>query len=300
MHSAQQAQVAQTNNNNEQVQYTQEERDAAEKIFQLIIKGWWNWSANGEDETRFLNLLKKYPKIINFKGEVIRNRGFTALILAAKYDESGIVEFLIKAGANLDAKDDNENTALIWAASNCSADIVKLLIDAGADINAQDDTKQTALMETIRQGSLNEQCHGVVAQLLIEAGANLDLQSDYGQTALMYAARNGLAGIIKMLIAAGADQTLKDEQERTAADIAQEMGFKKLYEKVIREVEAERARYQKRQKAAHQEIAQQIFPEEIEELGITEIITDYAYDPKNTEDLPEKSLGGRSTKCTIQ
>lgn len=303
MQAAQQPHIAMTTgNNNEHVQYTQEERAAAEEIFKIIINIWSEMYPH-EKVAKIEKILIQYPQIINYPNgnrDIGYYEGFTPLIIAAQYGEPDIVKLLIAKGANPNSKDYSGDTALHWAAYKGYTSVVNVLIAAGADINAKSNMNYTPLMEAVRQGNRNEPGHRLVVQQLIEAGANLDVQSDYSTTALMEAASEGLIDMVKLLIEAGADQNIKDKQGKTAADRAKVLGFKKQYEKALKEIEAERTGYQKRQKAAHQEIAQQIFPEEIEEPEITEIITDYAYNPKNTGDLPAKSLGGRSTKCIIQ
>ena len=58
---------------------------------------------------------------------------------------------------------------------------------------------------------------------LHENGAEVNAQNDYGVTALMCAAMNGKTATAKFLIEElKADKTLKDEDGRTAADIAME------------------------------------------------------------------------------
>ena len=60
-----------------------------------------------------------------------------------RYD---IIEALLKAEAELNVIDDDDNTALILAAMNENAKVVKMLLDAGADPNILDNEGKTALM----------------------------------------------------------------------------------------------------------------------------------------------------------
>lgn len=53
---------------------------------------------------------------------------------------------LIKAGADVNAKDNSGNTALRIVAQNHKKDIVELLINAGADVNTRTSDGKTALM----------------------------------------------------------------------------------------------------------------------------------------------------------
>lgn len=54
-------------------------------------------------------------------------------------------------------------------------------------------------------------CHDIV-RFLITRGARLDHQNRQGQTALMAQVDTGDAGFVRLLLAAGADHTLKDKQ----------------------------------------------------------------------------------------
>jgi ankyrin repeat protein len=56
--------------------------------------------------------------------------------------------------------------------------------------------------------------------LLIESGAQLDEQDDRGRSALMIAAGLGHTAAVDLLLARGADKSLRDRQGKTAADLA--------------------------------------------------------------------------------
>jgi uncharacterized protein len=67
--------------------------------------------------------------------------------------------------------------------------------------------------------------HGKIQMVLlyIEKRADLDLQSFSGETALIYAAK-GIGdddfNIVRFLLTAGADTTIKDNNNKTALDVA--------------------------------------------------------------------------------
>lgn len=62
----------------------------------------------------------------------------------------------------------------------------------------------------------------LVKEIIFKHVVNIDFKDDLGQTALMYAACSGNSDIIKVLIANGANINLKNEEGKTALDIAQD------------------------------------------------------------------------------
>jgi uncharacterized protein len=136
----------------------------------------------------------------------------TALMLAS--EKHKIVKLLIDSGANLDLQCYDGWTALTIAAEFNNYNSAKLLIDAGASVDMQSDFKSTALM--LAAQFRNDK----IVKLLIDAGANLDLKHEDGLTALMFACKIGTykrkSNIVKMLIDAGANVNLQDNNGCTA------------------------------------------------------------------------------------
>lgn len=62
---------------------------------------------------------------------------------------------------------------------------------------------------------------------------NIDKITSEGETALHLSARHDRAEAMKLLLRAGADPTLRNKQEKTPLDIAQEMGHPTCKELVI-------------------------------------------------------------------
>jgi ankyrin repeat protein len=78
-------------------------------------------------------------------------------------------------------------------------------------------------MEASHKGMLRQ------VMTLILAGANLNIQNSFGETALMVASmKDGEPGVIKALLIAGIDRTLKDVDGKTALDMAKEHGEEKI------------------------------------------------------------------------
>jgi ankyrin repeat protein len=75
----------------------------------------------------------------------IKRQRITPLIEAVQKQDVKAVRSRIKAGDNIEATDSYSQTALHWATKGESAEIVQLLLDAGADFNAKDEDGDTPL-----------------------------------------------------------------------------------------------------------------------------------------------------------
>ena len=69
--------------------------------------------------------------------------GYSPLHVAAMFGKAKVFNMLIKAGANVDARDNYEATPLHYAAYAGDVEGVKVLIDAGASIHVYDIHDQT-------------------------------------------------------------------------------------------------------------------------------------------------------------
>ncbi len=115
-------------------------------------------------------------------GALKRHRQLNKRLLRAV--EKGRVEFvvkLVKAGADVDARDHLEATPLMLAAYRGETEMAKALIANGAHVNARDIFGQTALMRAAFWG------YGELVELLIANGANVNTQDKYHGTAPMFA-----------------------------------------------------------------------------------------------------------------
>ena len=112
------------------------------------------------------------------------------------------VQQAIKAGADVNARNDNGSTPLMYAAmSNINSEVVSVLIKAGADVNAKDSTGVTPLLVAAGANTISE-----VVSVLIKAGANVNARADNGTTPLMIAVRYSTnTEVLSVLIKAGAD-----------------------------------------------------------------------------------------------
>jgi uncharacterized protein len=113
--------------------------------------------------------------------------GSTPLIDAAAYNSNPeVVTILLRAGADMEARDSAYGcTALMWAAIfNRNPDVVTTLLKAGADINARSTSEgMTALLWTARQGA---DPAGMI-MVLLKAGADAKVKDKVGKIAFDYA-----------------------------------------------------------------------------------------------------------------
>ena len=105
------------------------------------------------------------------------------------------------------------NTTLSDEISHRHADVVDELIAAGANVNTANDAGVTPLMVAIAFDPESTR----MMRGLLDAGAEIDEQDKGGLTALMYAARYGRKEAVTLLLARGANPTMRDNNGRTAA-----------------------------------------------------------------------------------
>ncbi|MGD9638055.1 MAG: ankyrin repeat domain-containing protein [Alphaproteobacteria bacterium] len=112
--------------------------------------------------------------------------GVTALMVAAQYNPSvEVVELLIEKGAKVNARNSVGATVLMAALGNYNIDVLKAILKTDIDVNAVGKFNVTALMLAARSTR-----DGLSLKLLIEAGADTIVKDDNGYTALDYAKNN--------------------------------------------------------------------------------------------------------------
>jgi len=128
-------------------------------------------------------------------------------VCAASGRKADIPMLLIQHGADVSARDAAQFTPLQLASAYGNLEIVKLLLEFGAKPNASMDNinKYTPLMHAVCTGMYS------VVETLLDAGARVDVVNSSGVTAIHLAAKTGRVDMINLLIAAGADPMVVDE-----------------------------------------------------------------------------------------
>jgi ankyrin repeat protein len=146
--------------------------------------------------------------------------GISPVAAAAYAGNDAIVEALLAAGADARAPDDTGKPPIIYAAAGARRDIVKRLLAQNIDLNARYPNDLTLLMWASGPDEKATEAQAIeVVAYLLDAGAHIDDRDDRGRTALMIAAEGGRAEIANLLLARGADASLKDKSGKRAADL---------------------------------------------------------------------------------
>lgn len=138
------------------------------------IESFLNEAGAGNKER--IELFLKAGMDINAKD----NDGHTALMRALAYDNFEMVKLLIEKGADINARDNDGYTVLMLASSKKDIELSRFLIKKGADVNAANNAGETPLMLASLSSDFD------TAQLLIKKGADVNAKSNKGNTALKY------------------------------------------------------------------------------------------------------------------
>ena len=135
------------------------------------------------------NLLVRSLKKLNKLNKIVEYIIDNSVVRYAETNQLHNLIEVIKANANINAKDVTGNTALIWAIFYNYTDVAKFLIFAGADVNAKSFIGRTALTESIKQHNIE------ISKLLINAHANVNENNN-----LIFASKIGNKDAVKLLI----------------------------------------------------------------------------------------------------
>ena len=134
------------------------------------------------------NVNAKYNTKVIFSGYKLRQAEIvmTALMAAtADNENTEVIKILLKAGADVNEKNNHGLTALMIAAlNNQKTEIVKTLINAGAKSNAK---KTHAWIPFTSAVFKNKNKNTEAVKILLKAGADVNAMDKQGMTALDYA-----------------------------------------------------------------------------------------------------------------
>jgi ankyrin repeat protein len=166
----------------------------------------------------------------------VNQSGQSALLLATMFNRVGVVEALVRAGADV-SKADNCGNAPLSVAAN--ATIATMMIERGADVNAVNKRGESVLWRTALNGCddvvealvqagadvnkadqsggapLRVAANATIAKTLIEQGAEVEAVNNRGETALWWAIHCQHLDVVEALVQAGADVNTADENGDT-------------------------------------------------------------------------------------
>ena len=151
------------------------------------------------------------------------------LLEAARVNRVAEARELIEQGADVNVKDETEQSAYLYATSEVGPDpaLLELMLASGADIQAKDSYNGTGLIRAAHRGYPE-----IVARLL-DAGVEVDHVNRLGWTALLEAIVLGDGGpkhveTVRLLVDGGADVNLADREGVTPLAHAEEAGFDEI------------------------------------------------------------------------
>ena len=191
---------------------------------------------------RVRELVASEPGLVNAKND----SGFSAVLYSTYRGRNEIAKLLIDKGATLNVfeaaatgsqdkleqllqKDPSLRNAWSydgWTPLHLAVffgriNIAHFLLSKGVDINVPSRTNEHV---TPLHSALANPNNAAIAQVLIERGADVNVIQGLGYTPLHYAATYGAEGIVRALLQRSADVTVKNNEGKTAYDIAREKG----------------------------------------------------------------------------
>jgi len=138
--------------------------------------------------------------------------GQTVLMMLGESVTPEILWDLIHAGAKLNLRDSDGDTALSEVATINNTEALKTLLDAGAKVNGTNNDGETALMKAASEGLVNN------IRILVQAGADINQRNKQGKAALTYARENDQEAAVRLLISLGAIEFEEKEKEGEPKD----------------------------------------------------------------------------------
>ena len=156
------------------------------------------------------------------------NNGLTALCFASHGGHSGVVQILLKGGADPNMQKKDGATAVMSASANGHSEVVQILLKGDADPNIQKKDGWTSLMSASGNG------HSEVVQILLKGGADPNIQIGDGWTAVMYASQNGHSEVVQILLKGGADPNIQIGDGWTALMYASQNGHSEVVQILLK------------------------------------------------------------------
>ena len=197
---------------------------------------WLHYAAVGDCSEEVLRTILNHGADVN----AASNDNETALMKACHEGNLDVMNVLLNAGANTHISDDDGDNWLHHAAcGDCSKEVLQTILDHGADVNTTNENNTTSLMYACHKGStdvinvlLNAgadhrisnangytwlhyasvgDCSKEVLHAILNYGADINAASKNNETALMKACERGNIDVMNVLLNAGANPHISDD-----------------------------------------------------------------------------------------
>ncbi|PLN84342.1 ankyrin repeat-containing domain protein [Aspergillus taichungensis] len=185
------------------------------------------------------------------------DRGRTPLSWAVEMGYFNVVALLIETGANVNCIDQDGRTLLSWSAASGMEDMVKVILQHQESLNIKDATGRAPLswigpkgfrpgvscyfrearrpteQDIVLDLEWGEEPETGVVKLLVAHGADLKSTDQSNRTPLSWAASQGLTGVVGKMLELGAEVDARDQNGRTPLSWAVETGKLGTVEKLL-------------------------------------------------------------------
>ena len=151
--------------------------------------------------------------------------GRTAVTAAVYAGSAEAVRALVTAGADVDLRDDSLSNAFLAVGETGNVAVLDAVLEGGPDVTLTNRFGGTALIPAAERGHVE-----MVRALLERTDVDVDHVNDLGWTALLEAVVLGSGGpahqeIVRLLVAAGADRSIGDNEGVTPLEHARAKGY---------------------------------------------------------------------------
>uniref|UniRef100_A0A1X7U753 Uncharacterized protein n=1 Tax=Amphimedon queenslandica TaxID=400682 RepID=A0A1X7U753_AMPQE len=122
------------------------------------------------------------------------NKGWTALMIASEHNHISIIHILLQANANPHLKLLDGSNAVMIASCHGNYDVVELLISKRVDYKYQREDGVNAFIFACQNG------HTEIVELLLKEQVDPNVQKKNGWNAFMFACQNGHTQIVRLLL----------------------------------------------------------------------------------------------------
>jgi ankyrin repeat protein len=148
--------------------------------------------------------------------------GVTPLYVAARAGDAVATQMLLAAGADANATLPAGETVLMTAAKSGDPDVVRALLTGGIEgVSLPELGEARAAARVAEAAGYASPTNPAIARNYADVNAR---ERWYGRTALMLAAAEGHADVVDLLVEAGADPNLLDQEGSSALSLARSYG----------------------------------------------------------------------------